>query len=550
MNMKTMKFSKISLILFTVLAMGFTSARAQSSDFIEAMKMIQTGRNSQARSLLEKEIAANPDNDAAYYYLSTVLSFSRESELMEQYMKKALELSPENFWYKYNLAIFYANTERPELGTALLEELINTHPKKSSLYFDLTNLYVAQNDIDKAMKALDAIEAKKGKSEAVVLTKLELLAKMKPEANVDSAYAYLADYYKDCKTPRIATMLGDYYTRCYKDSLALNYYNDATTLDENYTPAYYGKAVIYQGLRQYDNYFESITKFMEDPGISPTAKAEYFGNLTESAQFTHTFAPELDELVNTIRDTHPGDSTANIMASAYYYKTGRPFFSAELLKQTCLLYPDSPTIAQQYLIFLYYQKAWSNLTEQATLMLQKFQGNVNMLQLRAIAFTQLDNLQAAIEDYQAIVAVNPKDTVVTTSIYCSIGDLYSKIGDCSKAYSYYEKSLKKNPNFCPTLNNYAYHLSLQGKKLKKAKEMSKKTIEAEPNNPTYLDTYAWILHIMGENLEAKAIFKHAMLYGGKEDVDILKHYAEVLQALGENDLANIYRNQAKALEQR
>ena len=77
--------------------------------------------------------------------------------------------------------------------------------------------------------------------------------------------------------------------------------------------------------------------------------------------------------------------------------------------------------------------------------------------------------------------------------------------------------------------------------------MSKTTIEAEPNNPTYLDTYAWILHLMGDDVEAKAVLKHAMLYGGKENADVMLHYAEVLQALGENDLANIYRNQAKAM---
>ena len=92
------------------------------------------------------------------------------------------------------------------------------------------------------------------------------------------------------------------------------------------------------------------------------------------------------------------------------------------------------------------------------------------------------------------------------------------------------------------LNNYAYYLSLEGKNLKKARDMSSKTITSEPDNPTYLDTYAWILHLMGLDIEAKSYFKHAMLYGGKESKTILEHYAIVLEALGEKDLSVYYKN--------
>jgi Tfp pilus assembly protein PilF len=106
--------------------------------------------------------------------------------------------------------------------------------------------------------------------------------------------------------------------------------------------------------------------------------------------------------------------------------------------------------------------------------------------------------------------------------------------------------LKLDSSYAPVLNNYAYYLSLEGKKLKKAYTMSKKTVEAEPDNATYLDTFAWILHLMGKDLEAKPFFKHAMLYGGKDSAVMLDHYAEVLYVLGEYDLAQVYWSQAKA----
>lgn len=547
--MKTSIFYKFLLAIAVSLLSVVYTASAQSDDFIRATHLLQTGDLATARTLLEKEIAANPDNDAAYYFLSNAVSFENEQSTVEYCLKKAVALTPDNFWYKYNLAIFYANTDRVELTIKLLEDLISEYPKKSSLYFDLANLYVSQHEIDKAIAALDKIEGKRGKSEAIALTKFELMSKS-PTSNADSVYTFISHYYQDCKTPRLATMLGDYYARSYNDSLALKFYNEATAIDEDYSPAYFGKANIYQSKRQYGRYFENLGRFMEDENINPAVKADYMNELTSSAQFTHTFKPELDSIIGIIQDTHPGDSVISVMSSGYYYRTGRPYLAADILKQTSDLYPESASIAMQYLIFLYYQKAWPALIEQSTLMLQRFKGNSDILQIRAIAFTQQDNLRAAIEDYQAILDQKPADTLITVSTYSAIGDLYYKVGETAKAYLCYDKALKINPDYCPALNNYAYFLSLEGKKLKKAKEMSKRTIEAEPDNPTYLDTYAWILHLMGDNLEAKAMFKHAMQYGGKDSAEMLRHYAEVLQALGENDLANIYRTQAKNLEQR
>ena len=95
------------------------------------------------------------------------------------------------------------------------------------------------------------------------------------------------------------------------------------------------------------------------------------------------------------------------------------------------------------------------------------------------------------------------------------------------------------------LNNYAYYLSLDGKNLKKAHQMSSKTVELESDNSTYLDTFGWILYLQGNVVEAKQMFKRAMLYGGKDSAVILDHYAQVLFALKEYDLAFIYWNMAK-----
>ena len=168
------------------------------------------------------------------------------------------------------------------------------------------------------------------------------------------------------------------------------------------------------------------------------------------------------------------------------------------------------------------------------------------LEYANMANYQLKDFDAIIGNCRYILTNYPKDKELCLQAWSSIGDAYHEKGSSKDAYKAYEKALKINPDYAPVLNNYAYYLSLEKKKLKKAYNMSRKTVEAEPDNATYLDTFAWILHLQGKDLEAKSFFKHAMLYGGKDSAVMLEHFAEVLEALGENDLAKVYRTQARA----
>lgn len=157
-----------------------------------------------------------------------------------------------------------------------------------------------------------------------------------------------------------------------------------------------------------------------------------------------------------------------------------------------------------------------------------------------------DDKQKVISECEKLVALSAGDTLTAVSYLSVIGDTYHELGSTKDAYRTYERILSIVPDYAPVLNNYAYFLSIEGKKLRKALKMSRETILQEPDNPTYLDTYGWILHLLGRDADAKPYFKHAMLYGGKESDVVLEHYSIVLESLGEKDLAAYYRNLSKA----
>lgn len=545
-----LRIIKISMPVIALLLCLPCRMPAQTTDFIDALMCYREGNVLRASSLFRKEIALNPDNDAAHFYFAGLLAEGKNAtdlELAEKHYLKAVELDPGNYWYKYTLAAFYENTGRPELATPLLEDLIRRHPGKRSLYFDTASAYMRQNDIDKALECLDKIEANMGKSDMVAITRADLMTRQ-DKGNDDRAFEYLEEYYKNCPTPRLATMLGDHYQRIYRDSTAIGYYNQALEMDGSSPAAYYGRAHSWQGLRQYDRYFEDMAVFMKNEDIPATAKAEYINHLLENPKFVMAFKANTDDMVDRARTVHIADSTLNNAAGLYYYRTDRKIKAAEIFMQNMNFHPESFTVGFQYLLMLYYSDAWDRTAEVATILLQKFPGQRDPLIIRASAFRQLKQYPSAIEDYKAYNATAPKDSATIMNSLPALGDTYYEAGDYRNAFDCYKKTLRVSPGNTLVLNNYAYFLCLQGKNLKKAREMSRKCIEAEPDNPTYLDTYAWILHNLGQDVEAKAIFKHAMLYGGKENAALLDHYAEVLWALKEYDLAYIYWNQAKSLD--
>ena len=122
---------------------------AQSAKYIDALKYYQQNDYREALGLFREEVRENPANDAACCYIAMICTAdkTREAEAIE-WFKRAVELAPDNFWYRYSLATFYIHSGRQELGMPMLEQLIADFPKKSDLYFDLINVYLSENDAE------------------------------------------------------------------------------------------------------------------------------------------------------------------------------------------------------------------------------------------------------------------------------------------------------------------------------------------------------------------------------------------------------------------
>ena len=382
-----------------------------------------------------------------------------------------------------------------------------------------------------------------GRDEQTALARYDILMH---QDKAEEAFKVLEELNEDMPSPQTLTMMGDARITGPDDSLAMAYYDQALALDSEYAPALLGKSEIYRMRRSFGGFFETLNRFVASPSVPARMKSQYLTELTErmDGRFFQNYSPQLDTLFETGVRTHPADSSMLLAAGTYYYRSDRRDRGIGFFKANSDNYPDDFNARAMYIQSLSYNDDWDTLLTASEEAYKAFPDEPAFLNMRVMAYYNLGDLPAVIAECTRMAEAFKDNPDVVVQALSTIGDSYHQLDNEKEAFKAYEKALKINPAYAPVLNNYAYYLCINGRKLAKAAAMSKLTVEQEPDNATYLDTYGWILHLQKKSQEAKPYFKHAMLYGGKDSATILDHYAEVLYALGEYDLAKVYWDQA------
>ena len=540
---RVLVLSGLVFLLLPVHAQDSKQIAKLENQLISAVEKYNVKDLAAADSLLQGILAEDPSNDAAWYWSALVRVARNDVAGAEEHMKKATELDPDNFWYRYRLARLYGVTSRPELTVSMYEKLLEDFPKKSELYFDLVELYAAQNETQKALETLKEIETVFGMTESIAVFRFQLLQK---EGKMEEAMASLEEYNSEYSSPYVLTTLADYQMGMYNDSTALVYYNEALDIAPDYVPAILGKAETLRMTRRYDEYFVELDKFISVEDSPVAGKSDYLMAIVQRTdpKFLNSFRGQMDQVMDKMNEMHPDDSIVLQLAGVYYWSTDRRDKSKEYFRRNVENNPESLSASANFVELLMYAQQWEDLSVEGRKAYERFPQETAFLEMASVGDYNLNEYDKVLELCDKVLEIAPNDSSKTLRAWSTIGDIWHQKGDPKKSYKAYEKALKINPNYVYVLNNYSYYLSMEGKNLKKAYAMSKKTIEAEPDNATYLDTFGWILYLQGKALEAKPFFKHAMLYGGKDSAVILDHYAEVLYELKEYDLAFVYWNLA------
>ena len=114
-----------------------------------------SGRPEEAIPLLEKAIRLNPLGPSPFYGdLGLSLRLTGRFEEAVVFYKKAIERSPNDFWFHAHLAAVYIMMGRDEEARAEAAEVLRINPKFSLEWFAKTTLLKDRSAVEKSVEAL------------------------------------------------------------------------------------------------------------------------------------------------------------------------------------------------------------------------------------------------------------------------------------------------------------------------------------------------------------------------------------------------------------
>ncbi|MBQ6800408.1 MAG: tetratricopeptide repeat protein [Bacteroidaceae bacterium] len=517
--------------------------------FLEATRQREAGNHADALALYEHCLSINPQSAAVMYELAQYYAFLQQPERSRILLEKAVELQPDNFWYRQTLGAYYRSIKEMDKAIAVYEEMSTQFPARGELLMMLMDLYSQQKDYPNLIKTLDRLEVKEGKSEQLSMEKYRIYLQMGDKENAFREMENLSKEYPNDLRYRV--MLGDSYLDNERPDEAYAIFQAALAEDPENAQAQLSMASYYERMGMDSLFYLQQEAVLMNSKLGSSVKAEVMRRIILQNEQTGKDSTRVLQLFDRMLSVPQEDATIATLCYSYMqHKQMDDSVGVPVLEKILEVEPDN--IAARYSLLMVAVRK-NDYAEAVRICEPAIQYNPEELAFYyylGISYFQVErNLDALAVLQKGVTQVTPEsDKKLVSDFYTFIGDLHHSMEKQEACYEAYDSALVYNPDNIGVLNNYAYFLSLERRNLDKAEEMSFRTVKAEPKNDTYLDTYAWILFEKERYTEARIYIDEAMKNGGGESATIVEHSGDIYYMLGEVDKALEFWKQAAGME--
>lgn len=528
-----------------VAILSYEDARKCDYFFLEATRQREKGEYAEALALYEHCLAINPRSAATMYELAQFYVYLDQTDRARLLLEQAVQIEPDNFWYRQTLGAFYRSTKELDKAVVVYEQMAEQFPARSEVLMVLFDLYSQQKDYPNVIRTLDRLEVKEGKSEQLCMEKFRCYFEMNDKQQAFNEIESLSKEYPNDMRYRV--LLGDCYLDNDKPEEAYGVYR--SVLDEE--P---GNAMAQLSLVSYYDRMgmDSLLRAQQDtllmnPKLGSEARQKIMSRIILQSKDSVRVLQLFDRMLALPQED------AGMALLCYSYMEHHKMADTRtrpVLEKVLEIEPDNVAARYQLLLQAVRQNDYAEAVRVCEPALLYNPDELAFYYYLGISHYQTEQQEKALQVLQKGVAqVTPESNrSLVSDFYSMIGDLEHTAGRIEAAYAAYDSALVYNPDNIGVLNNYAYFLSLDGRDLDRAEEMSFRTVKAEPKNDTYLDTYAWILFEKGRYAEARVYIDEAMKNGGDSSATIVEHCGDIYYLLGEREEALRYWRQAAEME--
>jgi len=493
----------------------------------------------------EEALKYNKDDDASMYELSELYQLKNRDHEAYLMIHNAVNLQPDNKWYKIRLASFYMNHNDYYSVIRIYDELMASEPENLEYLETYINALLRLGDADKVLEKLNLVQDIIGRNELISLQKLEVYKTKGDVQNMIAEMEYLVG--KDPDNTRYLSMLAQLYSNNYRKPEALPLLLKVKELepDNKYVNISLYEYYVYVGNIQkaFDEYITAI----KNPNLDYDTKIQLLGYwLGKNAN--DEIAPVADqarEIGEAFIEVYPDKYVGYSVLGMIYFEQNDMENAQKYFQQS--LDREKNNYSNFYQICIAdvdlkdYQKAIEHSTEA-----------MSLFPNQPIFYLIMGHAYSVLKEYDKSIDVLEKGrklvgrSKITHDFDVYLGDIYNIMKNYKKSFQAYDRALEVKPDDITVLNNFAYNLAENNQNLEKALDMSAKTIKAEPKNAMYLDTYAWILFRMGRYKEAKKYMQKVFKYEKEPNGVNYEHLGDILFKLGDQNGAMTNWKKAQA----
>lgn len=523
--------------------------------FLEAIRQKEAEHIDAEYELLDAALSINPNATEALYEMGVLkLSFSTYSDTLsraqgDSLLRKAVNIEPRNVYYKETLATYLANSAKYREAIELYEEIAEQHESDETLS-TLIWLYKTSGDYAGAIRTIERMERIEGKSEALSMEKFQTYLAMKDDEHAYQAIEELcAEYPYDL---RYRVLLGDLYDQHGHHEQALDIYRDVLTAEPDNSYAQISLLAYYKAAGADSLYLDLLNRVVLNPRTQSGARLEAMrGYAVDNLHQGADSLPVLKLFKKALAQPQESRDMAELQV---YYMSERHLPADTILSALNTLLKIEPDYTKARLQVLQIMLQRDNMRQVATICREGElydPTEVTFYYYEGIALYRLGRDKEAIHQLQrGVERINEStDRLLASDVYALLGDVLHGNHLAEEAYIAYDHALSYNELNLLCLNNYAYFLSLEGKQLDKAEQMSRRTIETEGNNAIYLDTYAWILYLKRNYQQARIYMDEALRFADEspESASLYDHAGDIALKLSDRRQAAKYWKKALSL---
>ncbi len=515
--------------------------------YFDAMKARMHNDDSRAGELLQRYVDVRPEVSAAWYELSRISSGGKKPEKAEEYIKKAVSLSPGNKWYKEHYASLLADRGAFADAANVAVELFKAEPGEANYALLAAEYFAKSKKYSDAITYLDKALLKHVGDEEMMLRKMQLYLDMN---DVEKAAGVVKEMIAaDPKTAKYYKLLADVYDNNKLHPKAVEVYEQASKIIPDDPLIKYGVAENYLKNGDTAAYRQHVKGVILSKNVEPEDQLGIFQTFIQNLQNDSLIGKEGLPIIRELVAQHPEDDQALAFFGDLLDLTGKHDSAMAAYSKALRIKPNNPNLWNKLLVNYADKKYADSLIKNSERAMRLFPNVAIYSYFNSIGYMNKKQYPQAINAINRAIDMQPdNDKRILADMYALLGDIHHSNKQDEQSDKAFEKALSFDPSNVTVLNNYAYFLSERGKKLDEAERMSQKSLDLRPNEASYLDTYGWIQYRKGNYLKAKDFIERAIKAAGdRADATLYDHLGNVCYQLNEREKALEYWKKAKSM---